>query len=325
MGLFSGRLVRPARVFAALVVGLAAILFLPAPAHAAMATFVKESQWSTGYVGKVTVVNDGPTAIPSWRVTFDLSADTTISNVWSTQVIRDVNRYTFTSLPWNGGLAPGASTSFGFVATGTGVPMNCTVNSAPCNGAPPPLDVRPPTKPSNIRVTALGMTSILWDASTDDRGVVAYEVFSNGTRVATTTNTFYTMPTPPPMIFTYGIRALDAAGNASPFAIAYFGTPTDTGPPTAVTNLRFTSLGQTHLGVAWDAARDDVFVAGYELYLNDVLVTTLSGTNSYVPYRGYGIYWVGVRAFDHAGKFSPMTRYGIAIDPPPPTTPPATP
>jgi hypothetical protein len=27
-------------------------------------------------------------------------------------------------------LAPGASTSFGFLAYGTGVPMNCTVNSA---------------------------------------------------------------------------------------------------------------------------------------------------------------------------------------------------
>ena len=42
--------------------------------------------------------------------------------------------------------------------------------------------------------------------------------------------------TPPPMVMSFGVRAVDAAGNRSPFAILGLGTPPDTvppGPPTA--------------------------------------------------------------------------------------------
>lgn len=308
-----------ARAAAALIGCVAAVTFIPTPAHAAAATFVKESQWSSGYVGRMTVLNDATSTITSWRVEFDLPAGTTITSHWSAALTRTGNRYSFTNLPWNGTLAPNASTSFGWVASGTGTPTNCTVNSSPCTGR---LDVEPPTTPANIRVTGTGGTvTISWDPSTDDTGVVAYEFWGSGGRVSSTTGTTHTMPTPPPAILTYGVRAVDAAGNASVFAPVHFGQLPDTTPPTTPTNLRITGLhtAQGHLGVAWEASRDNTFVIGYEITLNGRLVRSVGGTTSYVPYTGYGTYWVSVRAFDPSGNYSTAASYGIAIDPPPPT------
>ncbi|WP_173075682.1 cellulose binding domain-containing protein [Phytohabitans rumicis] len=301
----------------ALVLGVTAITFFPAPASAATSVFVKESQWSTGYVGKMTVTNNTTTAITTWRVEFDLPAGTTIASHWSAALTRSGSRYVMSNLPWNGNLGPGAATSFGWVASGTGEPTNCTVNGGPCTGAPV-LDVRPPSKPTNLRLTALGMTSIYWDASTDDTGVVGYDVFANGTKLATTTNTNYPLGTLPSVPTTYGIRAVDAAGNLSAFAVTTIGSPTDAGPPSAPTNLRLSGPISGYFPVRWDASTDDVFVAGYELFLNGGPVGTVGGTSGYVPYNGFGTYWIGVRAFDSSGKYSAVTQIGIAIDPPPP-------
>ena len=168
--------------------------------------------------------------------------------------------------------------------------------------------------------------TLLWDPSTDDRGVVGYEVFSNGRLVTTVTGTSYTMPTPPPMIFAFGIRAVDAAGNVSPFALIGLGTPVDTQPPSTPTDLRPGGNFSTgYFTVTWTASTDNVMVSGYEVYLNDVLISRVGGTSAFVPYRGFGSYFFAVRAFDAAGNFSPYVRVGIAIDPPPPTTSPSPP
>ncbi|GLH95023.1 cellulose binding domain-containing protein [Phytohabitans aurantiacus] len=319
-----------ARAAAALVGCLAAVTFVPTPAHAASATFTKESQWSTGYVGKMTVLNDATSTITSWRVEFDLPAGTTIANHWSASLVRTGNHYVFTNLPWNGTLAPNTSTWIGWIANGTGIPSNCTVNGSPCAGGPPRLDVEPPTTPPNVRVTSSGGTvTIAWDPSTDDTGVVAYEFWSSTGRVTSTTGTSHSMPTPPPAILTYGIRAVDAAGNASVAAPVHFGQLPDTTPPTTPTSGRFTSMhtAQGQLGVGWEASRDGTFVLGYEVTLNGRVIRSVGGTTSYVPYTGYGTYWVSVRAFDPSGNYSAPLAFGIAIDPPPPTpTPtPATP
>ena len=126
------------------------------------------------------------------------------------------------------------------------------------------------------------------------------------------------MPTPPPMVTTYGVRAVDAAGNVSPFAPIHFGQLPDSTPPSAPTSLRIGSVSPDHLTVRWDAATDDVFLVGYEIYLNGALISKVGGTSGYVPYRGYGTYIVRVRAWDSSGNFGPYAEAGLAIDPPPP-------
>lgn len=315
------------RIAVAVLVGIAVAVLAPGAAQAATTTFHKESRWATGYVGRMAVHNDGGTPLSAWRVEFELPAGTTIGHHWNATLSRAGTRYVFTNLSWNGRLEPGSTTSFGFVADGTGDPIGCTVNGAPCTPDPDPgIDIRPPSTPTNLRLSlgggAGGLTVVSWDAATDNRGVTGYELFMNGRLLASTTDTSHTMPTPPPMAFTLAVRAVDAAGNLSPFAVLPMPGRVDTTPPSAPTQLSIGSGGST-LSVRWTASQDDVMVAGYRVHLNGALISLVGGTSARVPYGGFGEYLVTVYAFDGAGNQSAGTTVGIAIDPPPP--PPALP
>jgi chitodextrinase len=57
--------------------------------------------------------------------------------------------------------------------------------------------------------------TLSWKASTDDVGVVVYQVFANGTLGATTTSTSATVMGPVSGTV-YTVKAIDAAGNVSP-------------------------------------------------------------------------------------------------------------
>ena len=75
-------------VVVAMAIGVAGVTLAPSPAHAATAAFVQESTWSAGYVGRMTVTNDGAAAMPNWRVEFDLPAGTTIAHHWNATFTR---------------------------------------------------------------------------------------------------------------------------------------------------------------------------------------------------------------------------------------------
>jgi cellulase/cellobiase CelA1 len=67
----------------------------------------------------VKVKNVSQTATGTWRFSFEL--DATIVNIWNAVIVSRVgNVYTVESAAWNGALAPGAETTFGFQASGTG-------------------------------------------------------------------------------------------------------------------------------------------------------------------------------------------------------------
>jgi len=145
---------------------------------------------------------------------------------------------------------------------------------------------------------------------------VGYEVYCRrGTTSYTTTNNSIDIGNPIPANGIHCVRALDAAGNASPGACFILG-PGDIIDPAVPTNLRIGAPVRGYLPVSWDPSWDDLVVLGYEVYLNDVLVRTVGGVKAYVPYRGPGIYKVGVRAYDTMRRFSPMAELILAIDPP---------
>ncbi|WP_344512734.1 cellulose binding domain-containing protein [Dactylosporangium maewongense] len=311
---------------AAVVAGILAITLNPVAAGAATvptAAFSQDSTWPAGYVGRMTVTNGGATAL-TWRVEFDLPAGTTIGSSWDATVTHSGGHYVAVGASWNASLAPGASTSFGWVAAGQGTPQGCLLNAAPCDGRPPSRDVRPPSTPTNLRGTAQASTYVLtWSPSTDDRAVTGYEIYSNTSTapIATVTGTSYSMPTPPPVVMSFGVRAIDAAGNRSPFATVGLGTPPDTTAPSQPTGLALRGVTDGSWTVVWTASTDNQFVAGYEVALNGTVISLVGNTTAYVPYTGYGTYFVAVRAFDGAGNFSTRAQVGIAVDPPPPPPP----
>ncbi|MFG3436613.1 cellulase family glycosylhydrolase [Nonomuraea sp. NPDC047897] len=76
-----------------------------------------QSQWGSGYVVQpVTVTNTGDSATAGWTVTFTLPAGHTVTGSWNAAVSVSGQNVTARNLAYNGGLAPGAATTFGFQA-----------------------------------------------------------------------------------------------------------------------------------------------------------------------------------------------------------------
>ncbi|MFD1322311.1 chitinase [Micromonospora sonneratiae] len=139
-----------------LVAGLVAALgvfwvSLPAFAAGPTASFVKVSDWGSGWEGRYTITNGGSSALSSWSVVFDLPAGTSMGSYWDALLSSSGQRHTFSNRSWNGSVPPGGSVSFGFLATGSGSPVGCLLNGAPCGGVdpttPPPTGTVNPTTP----------------------------------------------------------------------------------------------------------------------------------------------------------------------------------
>jgi cellulase/cellobiase CelA1 len=78
------------------------------------------SQWSGGFQGEVTVKNSGTTAASAWTATFSYADGQQVSQAWNATVTQSGSTVTAKNVAWNGGLAAGASATFGFLATSPG-------------------------------------------------------------------------------------------------------------------------------------------------------------------------------------------------------------
>ncbi len=62
------------------------------------------------------MTNGGATAAEGWRVTFTFANGQQITQYWRATVAQAGSTVTATNVTWNGALAAGASTTFGFLA-----------------------------------------------------------------------------------------------------------------------------------------------------------------------------------------------------------------
>ncbi|GLX07690.1 cellulose binding domain-containing protein [Microbispora sp. NBRC 16548] len=136
------------RALAAMAALALALVALPAEAATVKAVFSADSDWGSGYQGRYTLTNTGTAAISGWTVEFDLPAGSTVGSYWDALMTRSGDHYTFKNREYNGGLAAGASTTFGWVNSGPGKPANCRLNGGPCDGATTSPSPSPSTSPS---------------------------------------------------------------------------------------------------------------------------------------------------------------------------------
>ncbi|MGX7828313.1 glycosyl hydrolase family 18 protein [Actinokineospora sp. 24-640] len=147
-----------AALVAAATISLGLVVASPASgAPVPTATFQKTQDWGSGWEGKYTIRNAGDTALTSWRVEFTLASGA-ISSSWDAQRSQSGTRYTFTNLSWNASVPPGGSVSFGFNASGSASPTNCTLNGAPCAGGQPPTSTTTPTTSTTTTTTTTTTT-----------------------------------------------------------------------------------------------------------------------------------------------------------------------
>jgi chitodextrinase len=158
---------------------------------------------------------------------------------------------------YNGGTSPLATTtatSYTFTGLGCGTSYALSVDAFDAAGnrsgkatvtastSPCPPDTSPPTAPTNLKVSSPTSSSLplSWTASTDNVAVTGYDVYLNGTKLTTTTNTSYTFTgLTCATSYTLALDAYDATGNTSaPSTVqASTGACPDTTPPTvSITN-----------------------------------------------------------------------------------------
>ncbi|HWS34590.1 MAG TPA: lytic polysaccharide monooxygenase [Actinoplanes sp.] len=89
------------------------------------ATHAVTSQWSGGYQGEIKIVAGG-TAIKSWTVTLTYPGTPPIAQAWNAAITTNGNSVQATNVSYNGSVAAGAGTSFGFLGSGSPVAPSVT-------------------------------------------------------------------------------------------------------------------------------------------------------------------------------------------------------
>ncbi|MFK8079044.1 MAG: galactose oxidase-like domain-containing protein [Granulosicoccus sp.] len=152
-----------------------------------------------------------------------------------------------------------------------------------------------PATPLNVRAALRSSTDaeIYWDMPDNDDVIVHYEIFRDGRLIAVESGSpHFAKGLQPAQRYTYQIVAVDTQQNRSVASVAHpILTLPDPNPdldalyhpeiPTAPSYLRVFKYSETSLELIWERSIDNGFVAGYEIYRDDVLLDTREGV-SYV-------------------------------------------
>jgi cellulase/cellobiase CelA1 len=111
----------------------ATLLIAPVPTCAV--TYRTTSSWAGGFVAQVTIAAIGTTPIQGWGLAFTFAGDQHITNAWNATTTQSGAAVTARNLEYNSNIAPGSSTTLGFMGTwhnSDAPPTAFTVNGAPC-------------------------------------------------------------------------------------------------------------------------------------------------------------------------------------------------
>jgi chitodextrinase len=184
-------------------------------------------------------------------------------------------------------------------------------------------DSTSPSTPNGLTVPAamLGSISLSWNASSDNVGVLGYDLFLNGSRIGTTPGTNYTFTgLSCGTSYTLGADAYDAAGNTSGRTTVIASTRScnsqpllDDQPPMTPTGLNVSGTTTTAISLGWNASPDNVGVAGYDLFRNNTRVGSSAGTSySFTGLTCGTSYTLGVDEYDAAGNVSGLASITAA-------------
>ena len=91
------------------------------------AAYSVTNQWSNGYTANVTVTNNGTAATNGWKVTWTWGGNQQITNSWNAVESHSGESETVTNASYNGSIAPGGNTAFGFQASYSGTNASPTL------------------------------------------------------------------------------------------------------------------------------------------------------------------------------------------------------
>ena len=298
------------------------------------------SGWTpTAVAAKTTAVTGTDTSAPSVPsgLTGTAVSNTQVNLTWAAAIdnvgvkgyqvfVNDVAVSTTTTTSFqHTGLAAGTTYNYrvnAFDAAGYYSGWTPTAVAVKTTQTVTPLDNTPPSVPSGLAGTAVSSTQVnlAWTASTDNVGVKGYYVYLNDVPLAVTTTPSYSHTgLIAGTTYSYRVSAYDAIPNHSdwtaPVAVKTTGTsPADTTPPSVPTGLAGTAVSTTQINLTWTASTDNVGVKGYQVFVNDVVVsTTTTPSFQHTGLAAGTTYNYRVNAFDAAGNFSGWTATPLVV------------
>jgi len=221
------------------------------------------------------------------------------------------------------GLACGQSVQLSVIAFDAS--QNRSERATATASASPCLDTQPPSSPSGFTQAATSQDAVVlvWNASSDNVGVVGYAVYRNLQRLSSPTDPAATLSgLSCGSSYVYTVDAVDAAGNRSPLAMTYVRTSacptsptptTDTQAPSVPSGLAASSIAQTSLTLSWNASSDNVGVTGYDVYRDGTKVATPTSTSTSLSGLTCGTsYAFAVQARDAAGNVSSQAKLNVS-------------
>ncbi|HYF66816.1 MAG TPA: fibronectin type III domain-containing protein [Ohtaekwangia sp.] len=174
----------------------------------------------------------------------------------------------------------------------------------------------PPSIPGNVQAKSNGLTGIQvsWNASSGTS--VEYEIYraTNQAGPFVTINrvaelTYNDDNVKPGQIHYYKLKAVNQNGSSGWSAVVSAKTQTDNEPPTTPMALVAESGNSVKAVLRWEPSTDNVRVAGYEIWANDILLdTTPIPAYEAFPLEAAQPYTFYVVAFDDSGNRSPASN-----------------
>ncbi|WP_163508280.1 PQQ-dependent sugar dehydrogenase [Fodinicola acaciae] len=182
-------------------------------------------------------------------------------------------------------------------------------------------DSQPPTTPGTTSCSDIGENQLTlhWGAATDNVGVVAYDIYEHGNKLAEAAGNATSQVLnglTPNTTYTLAVTARDAAGNASPAT-----TPlqcktlpsSDTTPPSAPENLAHSNVTANSVKLTWSASTDNRGVTSYDVRSGTTVYQTVTGNPPATSTTLTGLacnspYSLNVVAHDAAGNVSAQSN-----------------
>jgi chitodextrinase len=198
-------------------------------------------------------------------------------------------------------------------------------------------DRKPPTTPTNLRVTAKTSysVSLAWDPATDNSGRLDYAIVNLSTNTMTqigqaSTSFTWTYQLTAGQSYSFYVYAVDAAGNRSKNSnTATAALPPDTILPTKPV-VAVGDVGPTHVSLSWSSTDDGPSIS-YQVYMNGSPVLSAGSQTSatITSLQPETAYTFTVQARDNGSNLSPLsdpvtvtTRATDYTDLTPPSSPP---
>jgi chitodextrinase len=173
-------------------------------------------------------------------------------------------------------------------------------------------DTEVPTAPTlSANNTTSTKTTLSWTGATDNVAVASYDIYKDGTFVANSTTSPYTVTgLSASTSYVFTVKAKDASNNisVSSNAVTVTTLAPDTEAPTAPS---LSASGTTNVSttLTFTGATDNIGVTAYEIYKDGALIATVNNS----PYTVTGLsasttYIFTVKAKDDAGNVSPLSN-----------------